>query len=130
MPPGIGILVSRFDRSKMPIDSERDEMIEKILIDPMTKEPISKVVELDQYGRKKTDRFGNVIETVNDNWFLLSLKFVWKEAPEPPAMPVSAPSIYERPEEVWGTGGVGESLDSQGGMETGSSGTTVDDFDL
>ena len=130
MPPGIGLLVNRFERGKIPIDSERDEMIEKMLIDPMTKETISKVVELDQYGRKKTDRFGNVIETVNDNWFLLSLKFAWKEAPDPPAMPAPPPSVYEQEEDTWGTGRSGDSWESPSSTGTGSSGTTTDDFEL
>jgi hypothetical protein len=55
---------------------------DSILIDPMTKEVISKVAELDEYGRKKTDILGNPVYKVHDRWFRLNTKFVWKDAPK------------------------------------------------
>ena len=70
-------------KAKMPagigLASESDE---QVLIDPMTKEIISKVAELDEYGRKKIDRFGNVVYKDNDHWFVLNIKFIWKDAPK------------------------------------------------
>jgi type IV pilus assembly protein PilM len=53
-----------------------------VLIDPMTKEVISKVAELDEHGREKIDRMGSIIYQVNDHWFVLNLKLVWKDAPK------------------------------------------------
>jgi len=53
-----------------------------VLIDPMTKEIICKVPELDEHGREKIDRMGNVVYQTNDHWFVLNVKFVWKDAPE------------------------------------------------
>jgi len=51
------------------------------LIDPQTREVISKVAELDEHGTEKIDRMGNVVYEVNDHWFVLNVKFVWKDAP-------------------------------------------------
>jgi len=55
---------------------------EQILRDPMTREIISRVAELDENGREKTDRNGSVIYQVNDSWFRLNVKFLWKGAPK------------------------------------------------
>jgi hypothetical protein len=73
MPPGIGIEELETDKAK------REE--EKTLIDPMTKEIICKVPELDESGREKIDRTGDIVYKVNDHWFRLDAKFVWKDAP-------------------------------------------------
>ncbi len=51
------------------------------LIDPMTKEVISKKIEVDEKGHAKTDLFGNPVYTINDYWFRIKAKFVWKDAP-------------------------------------------------
>ena len=74
MPEGIGV------RDKIAVDNK--DASESILIDPMTKEVISKVSDLDEYGVEKIDRSGNVIYKVNDYWFTLDAKFVWKDAPK------------------------------------------------
>ncbi len=68
IPTGIG------ERSVQPGENK-----EQILIDPMTKEVISKVTVLDEYGKKKIDRFGKVVEEVHDYWFVLNAKFKWKK---------------------------------------------------
>ncbi len=60
---------------------------ETVLVDPMTREIISKVPEYDEHGRKKIDRVGSVIYTVNDHWFRLSCKFIWKDAPKSTGTP-------------------------------------------
>jgi len=74
-----------------------------VLCDPMTKEPVSKVAELDEDGKPKFDRAGNTIYKYNDYWFVLNAKFVWKDAPERPRasrfagmfMPIRAPKKSE-----------------------------------
>jgi len=73
MPAGIGIVDSR----KMGLGG----LEQPVLLDPLTKEIISKVPEFDEDGREKIDRTGNVVYKVNDHWFTLNLKLVWKDAP-------------------------------------------------
>jgi len=73
MPVGIGIEEVRSDKTK------KEE--ERILIDPMTKEIICKVPELDESGKEKIDRTGEIVYKVNDHWFRLDAKFIWKDAP-------------------------------------------------
>ena len=78
MPIGIGIETTRAEKAK--VDSP--EMDERVLVDPMTKEIISKVIDLDSDGKKKVDRSGKDIYKVNDHWFILDFKFIWKDAPK------------------------------------------------
>ncbi len=75
MPTGIGIE----DVITRKIEGSKFE--EVVLVDPMTKEVISKLSELDENGREKIDRSGNVIYKVNDHWFALSFKLIWKDWP-------------------------------------------------
>ena len=76
MPAGIGIEEDiDVDRTKK---TAREDII---LIDPMTREIISKVPELDEKGKEKTDKSGKVIYKANDHWFKLDVKFIWKDAP-------------------------------------------------
>jgi type IV pilus assembly protein PilM len=76
MPDGIGI---EFEKT---ISGERGVRTERVLIDPMTKEVISKIAELDEDGEKRIDyATGDVVYKVNDRWFTLDIKFVWKDAP-------------------------------------------------
>ena len=77
MPVGIGLQYTESEKEK---DIESVE--ELTLIDPMTKEIISRVAELDERGRKKTDRFGNVVYKDNDYWFVLNVKLVLKDVPK------------------------------------------------
>jgi hypothetical protein len=55
---------------------------EEVLIDPMTKETISKVAKLDERGRAQLDESGNFVYEVNDHWFTLNAKFVWRDSPK------------------------------------------------
>lgn len=55
---------------------------ESAIVDPMTREVISKEPEYDEYGRKKTDKSGNVQYKANDHWFRLDCKFKWIDAPK------------------------------------------------
>jgi hypothetical protein len=77
VPAGIGIRDIKLEKGKTD-----DRYGEEVLIDPMTQEIISKVPELDEYGKEKIDRSGKVIYEVNDHWFRLDAKFVWKDAPK------------------------------------------------
>ena len=60
-----------------------------ILIDPMTKETISKESVLDEDGKPELYR-GKPLYKVNDHWFVLNAKFLWRDAPEPPEKPIPA----------------------------------------
>ena len=60
----------------------QSDIAERILIDPMTDELISKVAELDASGKQKLDRSGKPVYKVNDHWFVLNVKFVWRDVPE------------------------------------------------
>ncbi|MHC4394154.1 MAG: type IV pilus assembly protein PilM [Planctomycetota bacterium] len=75
MPTGIGIedVISK--------RAESSRTGEQVLVDPMTKEVICKVAELDANGREKIDKSGSVIYKVNDHWFALSFKLIWKNWP-------------------------------------------------
>ena len=48
----------------------------------MTEETISRVAEWEENGRPKLDSRGTQVVTVNDHWFVLKVKFVWRDAPE------------------------------------------------
>jgi len=50
-----------------------------ILVDPLTNEIISKVPDIDEAGRVKTDRRGNPLYQANDHWFTLKFKLAWKD---------------------------------------------------
>jgi hypothetical protein len=67
---------------------------EDVLIDPMTKEVISKAAAVDEAGKKVTDKQGKAVYQTNDQWFVLNLKLKWKDAPKPsePAVTVQATS--------------------------------------
>ncbi len=93
MPAGIGIRDVRYKPA--PAGSTQEETAEWILIDPMTKELISKIAEWDENGRPKLDRRGMPIHTVNDHWFVLNVKFVWVNAPE--AVKAVAPTFPGMP---------------------------------
>jgi len=80
MPAGIGIQDIRYKPT--PGGLGQEETAEWILLDPMTREIISKIPEWEANGRPKLDRRGMPVHTVNDHWFVLNVKFVWREAPE------------------------------------------------
>jgi len=89
MPEGIGVWQER--TSKTPSVLPRSAAtVEWDLIDPMTNEVINKVAELDENGKQKIYR-GTPVFKVGDHWFVLNVKFVWKDAPEPPKQTVMSP---------------------------------------
>jgi len=92
MPAGIGIRDVRYKPT--PPGSTQEEEAEWVLIDPMTKEVISKIAEWDANGRPKLDK-GLPVQTVNDRWFVLNVKFVWVDAPK--AVKAVAPTFPGMP---------------------------------
>jgi type IV pilus assembly protein PilM len=93
MPAGIGIRDVRYKPT--PPGSTQEEEAEWVLIDPMTKEVISKIAEWDENGRPKLDNKGMPVNTVNDRWFVLNVKFVWVDAPK--AVKAVAPTFPGMP---------------------------------
>ncbi|MHC4644561.1 MAG: type IV pilus assembly protein PilM [Planctomycetota bacterium] len=83
LPQGIGVVEIR----EVPWDQSG----EKVLVDAMTNEIISKVVQRNEEGNRKINRRGKFVYTVNDHWFELKLKFVWKKAPPKPVDPAATP---------------------------------------
>lgn len=74
MPDGIGLKERKKGKGR--------NTSELVLVDPMTKEIISKTAKLDDDGKKIIDYVtGDVIYEVNDHWFELDVKFIWKDAP-------------------------------------------------
>jgi len=82
MPPGMGIVDVRSEKAEKASGGFGRQPREQVLIDPMTRETISKVAELDKKGNRKLDRLGKPVYKVNDHWFALNVKFIWKDAPE------------------------------------------------
>ena len=72
MPDGVGMPQFKAVQADV-VGSRHTPARVEVLIDPMTKETISKV-------KKPSGE-----EVVNDQWFVLQLKFVWKDAPKAPA---------------------------------------------
>jgi len=81
LPAGTGVSKESLDKGKKDAASS-GRTAGSVLVDPMTREVISKVEDLDEYGRKKVGRTGNPIYKVNDHWFVLNAKFFWKQAPK------------------------------------------------
>ena len=82
MPGGIGIR-EYVERANTSLTGYRSSASgDWILIDPMTKETVSKVAVLDTAGKPKLDLAGKEIFEINDHWFILNVKFLWREAPE------------------------------------------------
>jgi type IV pilus assembly protein PilM len=88
--PGMGSQIAAPGRGSSIDIGGRD-----VLRDPMTKEIISKVPVLDEYGREKIDRrTGSPMYEDNDYWFVLNFKVVWEDAPKPPEPAAGAMSPY------------------------------------
>jgi len=88
-PEGVGVWQEQTPKISTP-GPRGGTAVEWALVDPMTNEIISKIAEMDETGKQKLDR-GKPVFKVNDHWFLLNAKFVWKDAPEPPALPSMYP---------------------------------------
>ncbi len=73
MPQGIGVMDYRNGKGTYGGS-------EQVFIDPMTKETVSKVAVLRADGKPMLDRNGKPVYEVNDHWFVLNAKFIWKDA--------------------------------------------------
>ncbi|HBG77316.1 MAG TPA: hypothetical protein DDW84_00510 [Phycisphaerales bacterium] len=62
-------------------DSSDRVPTETVLLDPLTKEEISKTYDLDEKGRKKLDSFGKPMFIERDKWFRIKAKILWKNSP-------------------------------------------------
>jgi hypothetical protein len=97
MPGGIGVWKEIVDettqtqtQSQTPIGSRPGVVARNwTLVDPMTRETICKEPVLDENGKPKLYR-GQPVYKVNDHWFVLNAKFLWKDAPEPPKPAVTS----------------------------------------
>ncbi len=118
IPAGIGIMDIRYKPT--PPGSTQEEEAEWVLIDPMTKELISKIAEWDENGRPKLDRRGMPIHTVNDHWFVLNVKFEWVDAPE--SVKAKAPEL---PSYMRGRTTMGRTTTPQSSPSSGRSNLTT-----
>ncbi|MFA5251828.1 MAG: type IV pilus assembly protein PilM [Phycisphaerae bacterium] len=92
MPAGIGL------EEDINVDkTKKTEGVDIVLRDPMTREIISKVPDLDEKGKNITDKSGKVISKSNDHWFRLDVKFVWKDAPKEAAQVSAAGKTAAKP---------------------------------
>ena len=55
---------------------------EQILIDPMTKEVISKLAKYNEDGTPMINETGRIVYETNDYWFVLKAKLLWLDAPK------------------------------------------------
>jgi hypothetical protein len=78
MPPGIGVVQERVEQTSSPW-TPRGAPVDKVIIDPMTKETIGKV------SRPGGD------DVINDQWFILQFKIIWKDGSKASASGTSAP---------------------------------------
>ncbi len=86
MPEGIGIWEELIDETTQTGNRSVASTRNWILIDPMTREIISKEIELNENGKPKLYR-GQQVSKINDHWFVLNAKFIWRDAPKPPEQP-------------------------------------------
>lgn len=110
MPAGIGESDVRYKPTAT--GATQEESYEWILIDPMTGETISKVAEWEQNGRPKLDNRGQQVYTINDHWFILKVKFKWRDAPESvkakaPELPSYMRGMGSRPASTGASGSSG-----------------------
>lgn len=81
MPGGIGEMDVRYNTTGgRPKPGDAGEWV---LIDPLTKEIMNEVPELNPDGTQRIYQ-GKEVTRVNDHWFVLKVKFIWRDAPEAP----------------------------------------------
>ncbi|MFA6185643.1 MAG: type IV pilus assembly protein PilM [Phycisphaerae bacterium] len=101
MPTNIGVLeeIVRIPEEEVSVQDTRGRSsrasaadsdkvpTETVLLDPLTKEEISKTFDLDDKGRKKLDSFGKPMFVERDKWFRIKFKILWKNSPPGTAKP-------------------------------------------
>jgi len=88
--PGIGEEAVRYKTTA--VEPGEDAEKETVLKDPMTKEIISTITVWDEYGRPKLGPGGEPLFKVNDHWFVLNFKLLWKGGPEFPKQQITSSS--------------------------------------
>ena len=79
MPADIGLTTTKSKGNRLK--AMRADEGEQVLLDPMTKETISRTAAIDDKGKKKVAiKTGKEMYEVNDHWFKLDVKFIWKDA--------------------------------------------------
>ncbi|MHC4702364.1 MAG: type IV pilus assembly protein PilM, partial [Planctomycetota bacterium] len=87
MPGGIGVQEVRYNTASGA--PEPGDPGVWVLVDPLTKEIMNEVNVLDEKGEPVYYQ-GKEVKKVHDHWFVLNLKFKWRDAPEAPAPAVPA----------------------------------------
>jgi type IV pilus assembly protein PilM len=75
----------RYASRKTTAESSDRITSESVLVDPLTKEEISRTYDLDDNGRKKYDAFGKPLYIERDRWFRIKAKILWKTGSQDPA---------------------------------------------
>ncbi|MHC4431262.1 MAG: hypothetical protein ACYTBS_05430 [Planctomycetota bacterium] len=84
MPGGIGVQEVRYNTADgLPKPGDPGHWV---LVDPLTKEIMNEVSVLDEKG-EPVHYGGKEVKEVNDHWFVLNVKFIWRDAPEAPEQP-------------------------------------------
>ena len=89
LPGGIGVQEVRYYNTE-GTEPGRGETGYWVTVDPLTKEIMNEQAILDEKGRPRM-YMDKPVTKVNDHWFLLKLKFIWRGAPEAPAPVVTSP---------------------------------------
>ncbi len=63
-------------------DQTQNVRTERILIDPMTKEVISRLAKYNEDGTPMINEAGEIVYETNDYWFVLKAKLLWLDAPK------------------------------------------------
>jgi hypothetical protein len=91
MPAGIGVLetMNKDGTTTTPVSARGveagwmpDPGGVRVLVDPLTREIISTVSEVDVFGKERFNNRGEALTKTNDNWFVLNFKLKWKDAPK------------------------------------------------
>lgn len=94
MPAGIGVeqTLTRASAEDIAAESKKTSKTkvtdadlvakETVILDPLTKEEISRIFDIDDKGHKKYDSFGQPLYIERDKWFRIRAKFIWKNAAE------------------------------------------------
>jgi hypothetical protein len=84
MPGGIGVQEVRYNTAGgVPKPGDPGVLA---LIDPLTKEIMNEISVLDEKGKPAYYQ-GKEVKQVNDHWFVLNIKLIWRDAPEAPEQP-------------------------------------------